>query len=277
MTIQELHTYIDRTLGNNVRCLLSSFWWKKLFHLVVDKVDEAENKISDKQDRLKSGSNIKTINGKSILGSGDIEIAERQDKTPLYFPNEGSELPEDLKTQNIATLQSLKNELQPDANNFTLWKVGYIGSTKVLLPYQPTNLKTDFDDGFYVSFTSHNPTTLDSTEYSLHFKINGTIEWSIYNIPQIFAYGDNGEALTESQINSNIKVYNYLSYRKNLGQAEIMIGSNYMLCNLSRISSQSLVFQRFNYDDSKSKLSIVEYTLKSDGNVVANIYNKTLS
>lgn len=49
MTIQELHTYIDRTLGNNVRCLLSSFWWKKLFHLVVDKVESVENKIDNIQ------------------------------------------------------------------------------------------------------------------------------------------------------------------------------------------------------------------------------------
>ena len=49
MTIQELHNYIDRTLGNNVRCLLSSFWWKKLFHLVVDKVESVEQKIDNIQ------------------------------------------------------------------------------------------------------------------------------------------------------------------------------------------------------------------------------------
>ena len=49
MTIQELHNYIDRTLGNNVRCLLSSFWWKKLFHLVVDKVESVEHKIDNIQ------------------------------------------------------------------------------------------------------------------------------------------------------------------------------------------------------------------------------------
>jgi hypothetical protein len=88
MTIQELHNYIDRTLGNNVRCLLSSFWWKKLFHLVVDKVESVENALSNKQTILKSGSNIKTINGKSILGSGDIEIEGGGDVSTLATKEE---------------------------------------------------------------------------------------------------------------------------------------------------------------------------------------------
>ena len=38
---------------------------------VIDKVNEI---IDDKQDTLVSGTNIKTINGTSLLGSGNIEI-----------------------------------------------------------------------------------------------------------------------------------------------------------------------------------------------------------
>ena len=41
---------------------LSYFWGK-----ITDKLD-------DKQDTLTSGTNIKTINGKSILGSGDLDV-----------------------------------------------------------------------------------------------------------------------------------------------------------------------------------------------------------
>ena len=37
-------------------------------------LSEAGNKIKNKQDKLVSGTNIKTINGKSILGYGNIEI-----------------------------------------------------------------------------------------------------------------------------------------------------------------------------------------------------------
>lgn len=66
MTIQELRKYVDRVLGNSIRCLLPSFWWKKLFYLTLDEVDK-------KQDNLISGKNIKTVNGQSIIGSGDLQ------------------------------------------------------------------------------------------------------------------------------------------------------------------------------------------------------------
>ena len=41
---------------------------------VEDALNEAGDKIKKKQDKLVSGTNIKTINGKSILGYGNIEI-----------------------------------------------------------------------------------------------------------------------------------------------------------------------------------------------------------
>lgn len=47
MTTQELKEYIGRVLGNSIRCLLPSYWWKRLFGLVVDKVDEVDNKVED--------------------------------------------------------------------------------------------------------------------------------------------------------------------------------------------------------------------------------------
>lgn len=37
-------------------------------------IEELLDSVGDKQDKLVSGTNIKTINGKSILGSGDIVI-----------------------------------------------------------------------------------------------------------------------------------------------------------------------------------------------------------
>lgn len=117
MTAQELNTYINRVLGNSIRCLLPSYWWKRLLTQIVEYVDGIDTKfdnkvktlnnkinnidlddyttksefnslnskvnsldgdVSDleieKQDVLISGTSIKTINGVSILGSGDIEI-----------------------------------------------------------------------------------------------------------------------------------------------------------------------------------------------------------
>lgn len=39
-----------------------------------EQVEEHLDSIGNKQDKLVSGTNIKTINGKSIVGSGDITI-----------------------------------------------------------------------------------------------------------------------------------------------------------------------------------------------------------
>ena len=93
MTTSELKSYIDRILGNNLRCILPSFWWKRLLGKMADRIEVAEKTaqsanrtamlvatgISDelryKQDKLYSGSNIKTINGESLLGSGNLEIS----------------------------------------------------------------------------------------------------------------------------------------------------------------------------------------------------------
>ena len=47
MTTQELKQYIDKVLGNNLRCLLPSYWWKRLFHHVVDRIDEVEQSASE--------------------------------------------------------------------------------------------------------------------------------------------------------------------------------------------------------------------------------------
>lgn len=63
MTTSELKSYIDRILGNNIRLLLPSYWWKRAFGAVIDKVDEKVEK-----------SELKTINGESVLGEGDLRV-----------------------------------------------------------------------------------------------------------------------------------------------------------------------------------------------------------
>lgn len=86
---------IDRVLGNSLRCILPSFWWKRLLGMLADKVDSAQDaagkaltmatmaalEAEDKQSQLVSGSNIKTINHQSILGSGNLDVAEE----PIIF------------------------------------------------------------------------------------------------------------------------------------------------------------------------------------------------
>lgn len=45
----------------------------------ASKVDTVVGTVSNKQDKLISGTNIKTVNGKSLLGEGDIEIVGTAD------------------------------------------------------------------------------------------------------------------------------------------------------------------------------------------------------
>ncbi len=41
MTTKELKAYIDRILGNNIRLLLPSYWWKRAFNVVIDKIEDS--------------------------------------------------------------------------------------------------------------------------------------------------------------------------------------------------------------------------------------------
>jgi hypothetical protein len=49
---------------------------------------ESDNKLTDKQDALVSGTNVKTINGESILGEGNITIENDTDLTDYYTKTE---------------------------------------------------------------------------------------------------------------------------------------------------------------------------------------------
>lgn len=46
MKTQELKQYIDKVLGNSIRCLLPSYWWKRLFNQVADRIEEVEQSTS---------------------------------------------------------------------------------------------------------------------------------------------------------------------------------------------------------------------------------------
>lgn len=45
MNTQDLKKYIDKVLGNNIRCLLPSYWWKRLFNLLLDEVDKVNRSL----------------------------------------------------------------------------------------------------------------------------------------------------------------------------------------------------------------------------------------
>lgn len=61
MTTRELKEYINKTLGNSIRCLLPSYWWKRLFGLVVDEVEVISENINKLLARVDTIENKKFI------------------------------------------------------------------------------------------------------------------------------------------------------------------------------------------------------------------------
>lgn len=66
MTTQELRNKIEQVLGNNLRCLLPSYWWKHLFNQVANRIDEVDKKIDER------GDGIHIVTSESALASLDL-------------------------------------------------------------------------------------------------------------------------------------------------------------------------------------------------------------
>ena len=86
MTTKELKSYIERILGNSIRCLLPSYWWKRMFGLVVDRVEEGEEKLNAK------------INA----------VSAYVQKNTAYIPEEGEVLSGWMIEQNAIAVDSVK-------------------------------------------------------------------------------------------------------------------------------------------------------------------------
>lgn len=85
--MSKLKENIDRILGSSLRCLLPSYWWKRIFGLLVEEIDDVRSTanskatksevaslsnsvdaLSDKVDKIDSGNNI-TVDSELSLGS----------------------------------------------------------------------------------------------------------------------------------------------------------------------------------------------------------------
>lgn len=97
--------------------------WENITTLVSTKADK--NEVENKQDTLVSGTNIKTINGESVLGSGDITIEGGGSIDTSKFLDKTS-----IDTQNLQTavLNLDKGQINVfnSAETPTIYSKGYI-------------------------------------------------------------------------------------------------------------------------------------------------------
>lgn len=159
---------IDRVLGNSLRCILPSFWWKRLLGKMVDKIESAESsassamkmatlaglEASDKQSKLVSGSNIKTINNQSILGSGNITIEAGDGVEQIIFyatENDAYPLTAEEIAHNVESMQKQRTAFLNNTPVSFLVSVKGAGFQICETPsfYLPSN-NTDIPVGFYI-------------------------------------------------------------------------------------------------------------------------------
>ena len=77
---------------------------------------ETDSLVDTKQDNLVSGTNIKTINGQSVLGNGNIEITTETDLTNYYTKSETDSLVGEKLT---ATNPSITGSITEQVYNLT--------------------------------------------------------------------------------------------------------------------------------------------------------------
>ena len=80
---------------NNINQKISNLSVLQDFMKVAGEEDSVDAKLNSKQDTLVSGTNIKTINGQSILGSGNITIEGTSESKPATYDTIGGILATD--------------------------------------------------------------------------------------------------------------------------------------------------------------------------------------
>lgn len=136
MTTQELKNNIEKVLGNSIRCFLPSYWWKKLFHSVADRIDEVEQKI----DGIEIPDGVPIVNSESELdklklpkGSVASVVTEGYGISQCYIPTE-EELRGDFnvlffKLTRVKSVARTVNNLQKDeVASLTLLGANYLNN-----------------------------------------------------------------------------------------------------------------------------------------------------
>lgn len=270
MTTQELRNKIEQVLGNNLRCLLPSYWWKNLFHSVADRIDEVEQKVDDI-------GIPKPASASSVLFI-----------TPL---KEGEELSAESKKTNAASYRKVvngfaKNEFY-DVKIFSLFMV--VEATVISNPqvtHGVLKLMYEFDSKTIVlSVLADGSATLEETDNSseditIDSELSDTSENPVQN-KVIKAYVDEkvangggleirefytGESLTAEQKAWNLETFQLFQENK----CFIVLDTGSGLLPLSLHAGRSFVFQ---YGMINTVTINYEITVSEDGSTTTRNVN----
>lgn len=225
---------INRILGNNVRLLLPSYWWKRVFGLVVDRIDEVENNARITVDSKLSKTSKNAVQNKVIAEEFEV-IAEKFDKQQCVFvvSSDGT-APENYKQQNKESYNKVYESIDADRwiNVFVLYG-GYFRIQVDSITFSGNNevvLYATFNDSFIEFRVSFDGSVV--TQYSGSLKIDSSVSSTSTNAVQnkvIKAYIDEkvanvggseirelyvGDSLTEEQKAWNLETKQLVEQNK---------------------------------------------------------------
>lgn len=98
---------INRILGNNVRLLLPSYWWKRVFGLVIDRIDEVENNASGGITIVSSEEELNTLD----LPNGSVASVNGVKKMKFSECYQLSSADDDLELEDLAKKLTIVKEI----------------------------------------------------------------------------------------------------------------------------------------------------------------------
>lgn len=224
--MKKIREYIDRILGNSIRCLLPSYWWKKLFHAVVDEIDD-----------VRSTANSKATKSEVVSLSNSVdELAERIEgviipKIKFYVPLLGiGSLTDEQKTRNSTSSIILRGTFDRDYIIEVLGVGGvsgdkYYPSIPVWV-YKQTDgririaIKDDistFDDDIGRIIWDHLVYTIET---------DGSVSCKSYGLRKVVeSYVDSGTLPHDIVIPSSLTTYN--EYKAKLAEYGLTEGNTY--------------------------------------------------
>jgi hypothetical protein len=112
MTIQEIKEYINSRLGGVLKCVLPSYWWKKFFGIVLDRVEESESQVQKQLDtitaRLDEAKSLKLLVDQSdVEGSikNNIQVFDKIG-TKLLLNSMGGKAPDPMYVQTKSSTEA---------------------------------------------------------------------------------------------------------------------------------------------------------------------------
>jgi len=82
MTIQEIRDQVNKVLGNSLKCLLPSYWFKRLFGITLDKVEEVDRTSMTALTSVNELSNVANI--KEVYAGEELTEEQKAENIKVY-------------------------------------------------------------------------------------------------------------------------------------------------------------------------------------------------